>query len=55
MLSLKWQVHIVKADFIRNVQGGGYFGPGGFREMRGYPKKVESGKLSRDAVITEEL
>ncbi len=31
-----------------NVRGGDYFGPAGWREMRGYPKKVESNALSHD-------
>lgn len=37
------------------VQGGDYFGYEGFREIRGYPKKVKSSELSHDASITEEL
>lgn len=43
------------AATAEDVQGGDYFGPGGFCEMRGYPKKVESSERSRDAVIAEEL
>ena len=28
-----------------DVEGGDYFGPSGFMEMKGYPKKVETNKL----------
>ena len=31
-----------------DVKSGDYFGPSGFMEMRGYPKKVESNELSKD-------
>ncbi|MFC2156674.1 SDR family NAD(P)-dependent oxidoreductase [Acidobacteriota bacterium] len=37
------------------VRGGDYFGPGGRREMRGYPKKVDSNELSRDKDIARRL
>ena len=38
-----------------DVKSGDYFGPDGFMEMKGYPKKVESNKLSRDIFIAKEL
>ncbi len=34
---------------------GDYFGPGGWREWRGYPVKVQSNKLSHDRLIAERL
>jgi NAD(P)-dependent dehydrogenase (short-subunit alcohol dehydrogenase family) len=38
-----------------DVQGGDYFGPSGWREMKGYPEKVESNKLSHDREIAAKL
>lgn len=38
-----------------DVRGGEYFGPGGFQEMRGYPKKAESNELSHDEEIARRL
>ena len=38
-----------------DVKGGEYFGPSGWQEMKGYPKKVESNELSQDAEISEKL
>ena len=37
------------------VQGGDYYGPGGFQESRGYPKKVSSNGRSKDEPIAKEL
>jgi hypothetical protein len=37
------------------VQGGDYYGPDGFGEMRGYPKKVESSQRSQDMASAEKL
>jgi len=37
------------------VKGGEYYGPGGFREMRGYPVVVESSPLSHQESIAREL
>ena len=45
----------LRAAFDENAQGGDYFGPDGFKEMRGYPKKVESNKLSQDIQIAKKL
>ncbi len=45
----------LRATFDENAQGGDYFGPDGFKEMRGYPKKVESNKLSQDIQIAKKL
>jgi NAD(P)-dependent dehydrogenase (short-subunit alcohol dehydrogenase family) len=38
-----------------DVEKGGYYGPGGFKEMKGYPKKVSSIPLSHDREIREKL
>lgn len=38
-----------------DVKGGDYFGPSGWREMRGYPKKVVSNELSHDLEIAAKL
>jgi hypothetical protein len=38
-----------------DVQGGDFYGPSGFAEMRGYPKKVTSNRLSQDPQIAERL
>ena len=45
----------LRAAFDENAQSGDYFGPDGFREMRGYPVKVESNKLSHDESIAKKL
>jgi len=45
----------LRAAFDENVQSGDYFGPDGFREMRGDPVKVESNKLSHDQEIAKKL
>ena len=38
-----------------NVKGGQYWGPDGFREMRGYPELATSSEQSRDVAIQERL
>ncbi len=38
-----------------DVKSGDYYGPAGWLEMRGYPKKVESNKLSHDPEIARKL
>ncbi len=38
-----------------DVRGGEYFGPSGFGEMRGYPKKVESNARSHDEAVARQL
>lgn len=43
------------AATANNVKSGDYFGPSGWQEWRGYPKKVESNKLSHDQKIAEKL
>jgi hypothetical protein len=38
-----------------DVTGTDFFGPSGFMEMKGYPKKVESIKRSHDREIAKKL
>lgn len=38
-----------------NVHGGEYFGPGGILEMKGFPKRVESSKISHDNELAKKL
>ena len=37
------------------VRGGQYYGPGGFLQMRGYPKLVSSNKRSHDTAVQQRL
>lgn len=43
------------AALDEDVDSGDYFGPSGFMEMRGYPKKVKSNELSQNEEIAENL
>lgn len=45
----------LRAATDNNVQTGDYFGPDGFREMKGYPVKVKSNRLSHNEKITKQL
>ncbi len=45
----------LRAAIDVDVQNGDYFGPGGFREMKGYPVKVASNDLSKDESIADKL
>ncbi|CAN5462122.1 SDR family NAD(P)-dependent oxidoreductase [soil metagenome] len=38
-----------------HAQGGQYYGPDGFRELRGYPVLVQSSKQSHDVAVQERL
>ena len=38
-----------------DVHGADYIGPGGFMEMRGYPKKVQSNEASHDLTVAKRL
>jgi len=38
-----------------DVKGGDYYGPAGWKKMRGYPKKVKSNELSHDNKIAAKL
>lgn len=46
---------ITYAATAPNVSGGDFFGPGGFLEMRGYPKKVASSKRAQDDAVAQRL
>ncbi|MCF8260076.1 MAG: SDR family NAD(P)-dependent oxidoreductase [Melioribacteraceae bacterium] len=39
----------------KDVKNGDYFGPDGWQEWKGYPKKVESNALSKDESIAKQL
>ncbi len=43
------------AATARDVEKGGFYGPGGFQEMRGYPKKVRKYALKCDKNIGKNL
>jgi NAD(P)-dependent dehydrogenase (short-subunit alcohol dehydrogenase family) len=43
------------AAVASDVKSGDYYGPDGWREMRGYPKKVQSNALSHDREIAARL
>jgi len=45
----------LRAATDKNAKSGDYFGPDGFREMSGYPVKVESNKLSHNSEIAKKL
>ena len=38
-----------------SVTGGQYYGPDGFRELRGHPKLVQSNEQSHDVAVQERL
>ena len=43
------------AAAAEGISSGDYIGPSGFMEMRGYPKKVKTSKLSKDENIASKL
>lgn len=43
------------AALDKDIKGGEFIGPDGFREMRGYPARVDSDDSSKDKVIAERL
>jgi NAD(P)-dependent dehydrogenase (short-subunit alcohol dehydrogenase family) len=43
------------AAVAADVKSGDYYGPSGWREMKGYPKKVESNELSHNKEIAKKL
>ncbi len=45
----------LRAATDSNAQGGDYYGPGGFQEMRGHPQKVASNELSHDKALAQRL
>jgi NAD(P)-dependent dehydrogenase (short-subunit alcohol dehydrogenase family) len=46
---------VLYAAMGEQVQGGEFFGPGGFMEMRGYPKKTSSTRISHDLALAGKL
>ena len=38
-----------------DVKGDEYFGPDGFQEMRGYPKRVDKSDKAKDASVAKQL
>ena len=45
----------LRAAIDETAQGGDYFGPNGWQEMKGFPVKVKSNKLSYDETIAKKL
>lgn len=45
----------IRAAVAPDVQGGDYYGPSGFMEVRGHPVKVESNKASHNRVDAQKL
>ena len=45
----------LRAAVDENARGGDYYGPAGFQEMRGYPKKVRSNDESYDEAVAKRL
>lgn len=45
----------LRAAVENDVEGADYFGPGGFKELRGYPVKVDSNDLSKEERIAARL
>ena len=45
----------LRAAFDENANAGDYFGPSGWMEFKGNPKKVESNKLSHDVEIARKV
>jgi NAD(P)-dependent dehydrogenase (short-subunit alcohol dehydrogenase family) len=43
------------AATLPDIEGGAYIGPGGFKEMRGHPKRVESSAASHDPASARRL
>jgi hypothetical protein len=43
------------AALAAKVGNGNYYGPSGFMEMRGYPKKVDTIQLAKDEKIAKKL
>ena len=45
----------LRAAIDAAAQGGDYFGPDGWKEIKGFPVKVRSNKLSQDKTIAKKL
>jgi len=46
---------ILRAATDLEVKGGEYYGPSGFKEIKGYPKLVKSNKISHDEALQKHL
>ncbi|WP_019972212.1 SDR family NAD(P)-dependent oxidoreductase [Mycobacterium sp. 141] len=53
--ALKGALATLRAATDPAVRGGQYYGPDGFRELRGYPKLVQSSKQSHDVDLQRRL
>ncbi len=51
----KGALPILYAAFEKDIKGGEFIGPDGFREMRGYPTRVDSDEYSREKNVAEYL
>ncbi|MBC5793206.1 MAG: SDR family NAD(P)-dependent oxidoreductase [Nanohaloarchaea archaeon] len=51
----KGALPMLYASTSPDVQGGEYIGPGGFRNMRGYPEKQQPSNEARDLEVAEKL
>ena len=51
----KGALPLLYAATAPDAEGGAYYGPGGFQNMRGYPEKQESNDASYDEAISEQL
>jgi hypothetical protein len=45
----------LRAATAADVRGGDYYGPDGFRDVRGYPKLAQSSDLSHDEKLQRRL
>jgi hypothetical protein len=55
MKSKQGALPTLRAAVDEAAQSGDYFGPDGFQQMRGFPVKVRSNKLSHDKAIAKKL
>jgi NAD(P)-dependent dehydrogenase (short-subunit alcohol dehydrogenase family) len=51
----KGALPLLYAATAPDAEGGAYYGPGGFRNMRGYPEKQDSNEASRDEAVARRL
>jgi hypothetical protein len=51
----KGALPVLYAALEKNISGGEFIGPDGFRQMRGHPKRVDSDEDSKDRSIAERL
>ena len=55
MKSKQGALSTLRAAVDEDVRSGDYFGPDGFQQLRGFPVKVRSNKLSHDKAIAKKL